>query len=538
MLDLAAHLHQRNAQLVAQKQLHEQVWKDCYDLTQPARAHGLLSEIISATDAQQRKAVILDSTPGDAVKVGAASIQGGMIPANAQWFGLDVGQETDAERAFIDATAKFLWENIHASNFDAEAFDAMTDVMIAGWPVLYCDERDEGGFYFETWPIGQCAIGSSRSGSLIDTVYRTYEYTVSQCVAEFGEANVSQTVRDKYAASKFDDKVKLLHAIEPRQMRLVGSQRAKDLPVASYHMECDTRHILRESGYHEFPCMVPRWSRLPGSGYATGPMSDALPDARTLNELVKWSLMGAETVIAPMLKVVDDGVINARNIKVGPRKILPCADINNIEALNTGSKVEFAEVKAERLQASIRKILLADQLPPADGPVKTAYEWSVRVETMRKMLGPMFGRFQSEFLQPLIERCFGIAWRANARSGYRLLGRPPESLLGRAFTVRYLSPLARAQRLEEVAAMDRFEVALVQEAQIDPTVVDVYDLDAAARERSVLLGVPQKLLRDAKALKQLRDARLKAQQQAQQQAVAEQGQLDMQGAMAQRMAAA
>lgn len=536
MQAVVEHVKQRLPQLRSLRTFHEQVWKDCFDLTHPARGHGLMSEVISATDAQQRKAQIFDSTPGDACKVGSASVMGGMVPSNARWFDLDVGQESEEEKRFLEDMARFMWENIHASNFDAEAMDALLDLMVAGWCVLYCDELDEGGLYFETWPLGQCYVGSSRNAGLVDTIYRVWEFSVSQVVAEYGIERVSEATRQKYHAKKFDDKVQLVHAIEPRAMYAVGARLAKNLPVASLHVEVQANHVLRESGYHEFPCMVPRWARLPGSAYALGPMSDALPDARTLNEVVRWGLMGAENAIAPMLKVTDDGVINPRNIRMGPRKILVCADPDNIQPLNTGAKVEFAEIKAERLQASVRKILMADQMPPADGPVKTAYEWAVRVEMLRKILGPMFGRLQSEWLQPLIVRVFGIVWRANERSGWALVGRPPASLANRSFSVRYLSPLARAQRIEDVNAMDRFEQALAVEAQIDPTVLDIYDLDEAARTRGQLLGVPATLIRDSKAVTALRERRKQAEQAAQAQAVQQQGQLEMQGAIAQRVA--
>jgi hypothetical protein len=193
---------------------------------------------------------------------------------------------------------------------------------------------------------------------------------------------------------------------------------------------------------------------------------------------------------------------------------------------------------SEKLQASVRKILLADQLPPQDGPVKTAYEWSVRVQALRAMLGPMFGRFQAEFLQPLIERAFGIVWRANESSGYKLVGRPPASLLNRSFTIRYLSPLARAQKLGSVDAMDRYEADLALTSQYDPSVLDVYDMEAAKREKGLLLGVPQKFVRDARTTQAVRDAKNAAAQKQQQTAVQQQGQVAMQDAMAQRAATA
>lgn len=528
----------RNADLTGAKQLHTQVWRDCAAYTFPVRADGLDSPIITAGDAQQRKAMIYDSSAGDACKVGAATIMGAMVPASAQWFGLDIGEASEEEQRFLDDFAKFMWQNLHSSNFNAEALDGLIDVMWAGWFVLYEDEDKDGGYYFELWPLGQCKIASSRSGSVVDTVYREWEWSISQVVAEYGIGTVSERVRDAYNAGKFDDKVRLLHAIEPRELYVVGSQVARQLPFGACHYETQDMHLLRESGYHEFPCMVPRWSRLPGSAYATGPMADALPDVRTLNEVVRFTLLGAEIVIAPPLIVEDDGVVNAKNIRMGPRAIIVANSVDSIKPLITGAKVDVGLLTADRLQSAVRKILLADQLPPMDGPVRTAYEWSVRVDQMRRILGPMFARFETEFLQSLIERTFGITWRANERNGWRLLGQPPESLLGRSWSVRYLSPMARAQRLDEVMAMDRYEQTLFQEAAVDPSVLDIYDLDVAARERATLLGVPSKLLRSDKDVDQVREDRKQAQAKQQAQQVQADGAVQMQGAMAQRMAKA
>lgn len=535
----AQRIKRRSAQLNALRQPHEQAWSDAFGLTFPERGSNLLTTVLSAQDVQRLKTEIYDDTAGDACRVGAASLMGGLVPASAQWFGLDVGTESQEELAWLDSFAEMIWENIHAANFDAEAFDGMLDLWAAGWFVLYVDEQPGGGYSFELWPLAQCRIGSTRSAQLIDTLYRTYEYTVAQCVGEFGIDAVSDKVREAYHSDKLDETVELLHAIEPRPVHAVDAKLAKNLPFSSVHMEVQAQHILRESGYHEFPCMVPRWSRVPASPYAVGPMSAALATTRTLNEVARLNLIGAETAIAPPMVAEDDGVLNPRAIKMGPRKIIIANSVDSIKPLITGAKVEFGELKAERLQGMIRKILLADQMPPADGPVKTAYEWSVRVETLRKMLGPMFGRFQSEFLQPLVERTFGILWRANQASGWQIAGEPPASLLGRNFVVKYQSPMARSQRLEDVAAMDRYELALGQEAQIfGPQVLDVYDIEAAGRERAQLLGVPARLIRDDRQLLAKRKADGEAQQAAQQQQMAQQGQLEAQSAMAQRMAAA
>lgn len=144
----------------------------------------------------------------------------------------------------------------------------------------------------------------------------------------------------------------------------------------------------------------------------------------------------------------------------------------------------------------------------------TATEVHVRVQLIRQLLGPIYGRLQAEYLQPLIERCFGLAYRAG------VLPEPPESLQGRDYTIRYISPLARAQRLEEVSAIDNYVASAAQLAAVEPTVLDNINFDEAMRLRGEALGVPTAVRRPADEVRQLRQAREAAQREQMQQAQA------------------
>jgi len=155
---------------------------------------------------------------------------------------------------------------------------------------------------------------------------------------------------------------------------------------------------------------------------------------------------------------------------------------------------------------------MADQLQPQDGPAMTATEVHVRVALIRQLLGPVYGRFQAEYLQPLVTRCFGLAFRAGVFS------EPPATLDGANFNVRYISPLARAQKLEDVTAIERLGVNIVQLMQLAPQVADLIDGDEATRVVADALGVPAKVLRDDQDVADLRQAR-QQQAQAQQQAL-------------------
>lgn len=526
----------------AERSTIEPIWRACYLVTTPERAHGLAGEVVDAQSAQQRKADILDNTATDSVRMFASSVHGGMTPANSIWVALDVGDESDEERRWLDHAAEMMWEAIHGSNFDAAGFESLLDSMCAGWFPLYIDEDvDTNKLVFQQWPIGQCYIACSKAGGKADIVYRLYELTAEQAVAEYGDA-VSPKVKED-ALKEPTCKHQFIHAIYPRTAVSPGARMAKNLPIASVHVEVGTKTVLRESGYHEHPVPVPRWRPLPNSPYSTGPVSDALATINELNELLRLEKVALARAAAGVYVAEDDGVLNPRTVRVRGGTVIVANSVESIKELPTGADFNVTFSKANELRAEIRKLLLADQLQPQDGPAMTATEVHVRVALIRQLLGPVYGRFQAEYLAPLIDRVFGLLYR---RGRPELGGRPgpvsiddaPQSLEGEPFRYRYQSPLARAQKLEEVSAIERLVVmAGTLVAQGKPEAMDLIDDEESLRFAGDALGAPSKALRDKKSLQAFRDARAEAQQkeaQAQQAAMAQQTMVDAAG---KRMAA-
>lgn len=504
----------RHRHLLTARLLHEPVWQECANYTFPERGYGLNGSYApTPTENQTNKNRILDDTAADSSRTLASNIVAGTTPANSIWFGMDSGtsaeQENDDASRWLSDAAHTIFVNIHQSNFDAVAYECMIDLMPAGWFVMYVDEKEGGGFQFEQWPIAQCCISASKPGGLVDTIYRSVKYTVEQVVTKYGINKVSDKVRESYQNEKYDDEVQILHAIFPRALHAVDAKMAKNLPFASYHIECNTQHVLRESGYHEFPCVVPRWMLVPGTQYATGPVSQALGSIRTINDVKALELTAMDLAISGMWIAEDDGVLNPRSIKVGPRKIIVANSVDSMKPLTSGADFNVAFTSEERLQASIRKTLMADQLQPQDGPAMTATEVIQRVQLIRQLLGPIYGRLQAEYLTPLIIRCFGIAYRAG------ILGMAPESL--RDYSVKFIGSLARAQRLEEVNAIDQYVAGAIATAQAYPDVLDTIDFDAAQKVRAKALGVPNSVVPSDDAIQAKRDKRQQQAQQAQEQ---------------------
>lgn len=506
----------RFAALQTNASLVRDVWRDCYRNSYPLRGIGLESngEVQGEANAQtaaELQAELYDSTATDAVRIHSSALMSGLTPANSRWFGLDVDGASDAARKWLDAAADALWENIHLSNFDATAFDCMVDMTVAGQFVMFADSNPEGGFRFEQWMLANTYFSATRPGQPVDSVFNEVEMTAEQAVKEYGEDMVPEKIRKCIADNKPDEKFRFVRAVYPRDKKGKGGRFARNLPIASCHVEKESKKVVRESGYHEMPLGVPRWHPLPGTAYAFGPMFDALPDCKTLNQEVKFVLQNADLAIAGMWIAEDDGVLNARTIKIGPRKVVVANSVESMKALQPAGKFDVAALEIDRLQRSIRKVLMADQLTPNnEGPAMTATEISVRVELIRQQLGPVYGRLQSEYLQWLVTRCFGIAYRAG------VFGPAPREIQEKVLSIRYISPISRAQKAVDVAAMDRYENSLALEAQATgrTDILDNYDWDKGARKRAELLGVPLDLIPEEDAIVATREGRQQQQQQA------------------------
>lgn len=525
-------LDKRAREIISARSRHESVWRDCMLHSWPLRAQGFSGEDLDATSGQSRRADLLDSTSTDAGNSLVSALVGGMTPANQQWMSLEVdGLDGPAVR-WLDESALAVWKNIHQANFDAVAPELMTDLVGVGWGALYVSEdSDVGGLTFEWWTANSFYATASKASGILDTFVREYELSAEQCISTFGENMVSDETR-KLAVEKPDDKVKLRWMIYPRRDRKPGAALANNLPIASCTWEVKNKKLVRESGYHEQPVVAPRWSLLPNSMLGVGPIYDALPDIRQLNNLVFSENAAVDLAVSGMWIAEDDGVLNPRTVKVGPRKVIVANSVDSMKPLLTGADFNVTFTKKEQLQTAIRRTLMAEQLQPPSDMKMTATEWLGRVALLRQLLGPRFGRLQAEYLQPLVARAFGLALRAG------VLGPLPDALRGKAATVKYKSPLARAQQLEEVSAIDRFEADLGASSAIKPAVLDLYDWDEAKRHKAALLGVPLKLLLDKGAVDETRDARVEAEKQAQQAAMQQQAATATIDASAQRMARA
>jgi hypothetical protein len=412
---------------------------------------------------------------------------------------------------------------VHTSNYNAQAFEFFTDICIGGMCGLFIDMAPAGGYYFEHWSLTGLYCKETLNNSTIDTVYRTLTMTAQEAANKFGITNLPDTMQKDFADNPTaTTEYEFIHTIRPRMKggKQSSGKLTKQLPWESIYVHKESEQVVMESGFEEFPVVIPRWMKIPDTDYALGPFNTALPDVKTLNKIREMVLMNMEMAIAGTFVAKDDGVLNPNTVEIGPRSLIMAADVDNIKPLTTAGNFNLAQNEITILQDQIRRVMMSDQLAPAGVANETATAVTQRTQMIRMVLAPVYGRLQAEFLDPLLKRCFGLAFRAG------ILGQPPQALeqYGASFLPTYQSPIARAQKMETVNAIDQFNQRMMNMLQVNPSVGDWYDFDASLHIMADLLGVPVALIKDDKAVATIRAQKAQAQQQAAQQQFAAQQQ--------------
>ena len=511
------YIRKRLDKLEADRGTWESHWQEILDYVMPRKAEITFLR----SRGEKRTEVLFDSTAITANNLLAASLQGTLTSPSLPWFSLKL-RDDDANKIrdiqiWLEDTARRMYAVFNESNFNTEVHEMYLDLCSVGTSAIFVEEANEGflqgGLHFNTLHIAEYFIQENSTGR-VDTLYRKYKMTARQAVQEFGEDNVGTKIKEALKA-KPDTQFNFIHAVEPTAdyERATGKAKTK-LLFHSCHVCFEDKMVVRTGGYNEFPYLVPRWSKATGEIFGRSPSYNALPDIKTLNKAVEIGLKAWAKAIDPPLLVTDDGVIG--RVRMTPAGITVVRSDTAIKPLQIGSNWQITDLKENQLRTAIRQAYYSDQLQLQEGPQMTATEVQVRYELMQRLLGPTLGRFQTEFLNPLIERVFGIMMRADA-----LMPRPSE-MEGRNMDIEYVGPLARSQRMEEAIAVERLYQLAMQVVQVDPTVMDVINHEQAIRMRATLLGVPKTVLRGEDEVAEIREQRAAAQQQAQEQAMAQQ----------------
>lgn len=508
----------RQQSLSSQRGVWESHWQDLADYMLPRRAEFTGER----TPGQKRTEKQFDGTPLQAARGLATSLDGMLKSKTTQWFGIKSEDEALGElpevKAWLDDAERRMNSALYnpKARFLQRSAEVDLDLVVFGTGVMFIGESvGAGRLLFRTHHLKDTYIAENSDGD-IDTMFRPFQLTARQAIQKFKTfGNLSPEIHKAAASDKDQDtKFKFLHAVLPAEEY---GERVKQ-PFVSVWIETKIEHQIALAGFKEFPYIVPRWDTSAEEIYGRSPAMMALPDVQTLNQMGKTILRAGHKAVEPPLLIPHDGLKSAARTWPGGNTYFDSSLLQKtggrppIWPLESGANLPLGremqnDVREQVWAAFFRNVL---QLP-VEGPQMTATEILQRREEFMRIIGPTFGRLETDYTGPLIERSFNVMMRAGG------FAPPPQALLGSDVRFEFQSSVARIGKMVEAAALRKtMEDLAPLTTDGDLTMLDNFDRDKIARDVAEANGLPQRWLKSLDEVGQMRQERAQQLEAAQQ----------------------
>jgi hypothetical protein len=419
------------------------LWEDCARFGAPRRM-GAQGE---RTDGDRRVTPQIYNPIGiQCTQTLAAALHGMVMNPATKWLNIRLADdnldEQDAAKHWTSGVSKRIANALGSpfTAFHTNANQLLEDLASLGTAVMYVGQQKTGHLYVRTYPIFECVLAENEYG-FIDTVMRDGMYTTRQMVNIWGGMpGFPSTIRALYDKGKYDEKHKVLNITAPRDDKYRDTRkRTRDnMPIAVCYIFEKEKTLLEETGAEEMPYVAPRWWVASGEINGRSPLMTALPQIKVSNVATKTVMDASEKAVNPPLTVPHEGLVGPVRRKPGGLTYL--RNKTEIGQLPTSSALAYSSEYIQQLDNAIRTTMFVDQVQFTGDFKMTATEVLQRQTERMRLLGPVLGRLETEFLNPFVTRVFGIMARNNQ------FERPPQEIQDADLRIEYQSPLARAQK--------------------------------------------------------------------------------------------
>lgn len=505
------------------KQDYEGLWQDIAKFVNPRR------ELIKDSQrfdkkGQRRGKDGFDGTPSAALGVWRDGMQGFMVAQGLRWFRSEMSDYTlndvDEVRAFLQEYDEAMYASYNRSNFYSILNEWFSDAGSIGTAPLYTEENISNGNTVHT-PIHPREIFIAENMyQEVDVLFRKFQLTARQAIRQFDKDKLSSDIVSN--AKDHPEKMhEFVHAVFPNNELLADSLLSTNKRFKSVYLQrsgiqgkADDGKIVKEGGYDIFPYAVWRFRKNSDEIYGYSPAADAMIEIYSLNQIGKTMLKAAHLSVSSPWNVPEHMRGNVRiepdgfNYFDDPTKILM--------PVRTEVKFPIGIDREERLQRLVEEKYRVEFFRAFIGSKreKTATE-ILRIQgEQAQLMGPQVDRLVNEGLN----KNFNIVASIEERAGR--LPQPPQILIDRVLgererggqktkiNIRFTGPLAQAQRrlfkLQPIKnGLNELGVASVLFPNITDIVKEV-DLGEEILDSS---DFPQRLMRSAAEVREIRDAR-------------------------------
>lgn len=460
-------------------------------------------------DGQKRTEYMFDATAALAAQKAVAAITAFCWPSNQKYQRLTTTDpalnKVGRVKAYLDEVTDILFKVRYSprSAFEAQMGQAGLQHFVFGTGLVYIEDNPRlHALSYRALHLGQTYITESVDGR-VDTVYRTWKTTLRQ-VEQRWPGKLPEKHAQRLRAGFVDDSIEVAHAVFPRTDYEPSKLGYLSMPWASCYWLPGDKVFLEEGGYAAWPFGILRYASAPGEVYGRSPAWMALSNIKVLNAQKESILKAAQKVIDPPLLAYDDGAPINQTPGAVTYGTLDAQGNQLVKPLVTGGRVDIGMEMMDKEREIIASAFMLDVFRVlVENPQMTATQTLELLNERAIHMAPIGGRIESEGLGPMTEREIQLLAHAN-----QLPEMPPELVEAQGeYRIEYTSPMRNAMRASESIAISRTFEQIAPMAQIDPSVLDAFDIHEAARQIADINGVPAKIVRDEKAMKAIKEQR-------------------------------
>lgn len=496
-------IFKRRTSLHTERKRYEGDWRELSDFVLGARGRFLPGDGDRQDESSNRRNERLyNEVAKQSANILAAGMMAGITSPARPWFKLATPDpdmsEYEPVKIWLDICERILLSIFARSNFYNSMQNIYIELGTFGTGCVGMYENFDNVMRFEPYTIGSFSLAQNGERG-VDTMYREYRYTVGETVKQFGIKNVSNSVKNLWESGDYEEKLNIIHAIEPNSDRQYDSPLASDMAYRSVYYEeaCDEDKALKISGFEDRPFCAPRWSAIADDTYSTSyPGIDSLASNKSLQIEELDKMIAIEKMHNPPLAadssirdqgtdLIAGGITYFPNMtQQGKPGIGSIYDVNfPVRDLNDSIKE-----KEQRIQRFFYADLFL-MITEMDRNQITATEIAERKEEKLLVLGPVLERLNNELFDPTIDRVFSVAQRAG------ILPPPPEELADVDLEVEYISVLAQAQKAVSTASIESTVAFASNLSAIWPEARHKVDAMQAVDEYAKAKGASPKILR-------------------------------------------
>ena len=503
------------------------LWEEIAEVLSPERI-GFTN---STKNISRRTDKIFDTQPITA-KRGLVNALGSMLrpksSAPGKWFDIvpDDPKLLDqrAVKEWIEFAEDRLWKALYnpKAKFIESTGEVDDDLVTFGTGAGFLGtSKDQSGLLFRSFHLNSVYIETDADNDPA-TVYIIENLSAVQAAEKWGKENLGNKTlealdNESDAGSK---KFPFYWCVSARHQRDPRIPTNKNMPIASIVVDVESEHIVVEEGFEDFPFFLPRWDTRSGEVYGRGPGVLALPDVQTLNQMGKTMLRGLHRAVDPPWLLPADSFVNAPQLRPGGVSYYDAKAVRNLgmsdpfRQMDSRSNIPWGLNAQAAGREQIQALFYRNVLNlPVSAPQMTATEVIQRREEFVREIGAVFGRLESDYTGPIVERAFNMMLR---RGSFGDSSTIPEEIQNGGIEFRFASPIEKAKRqIEEATVMQGVDKVLAI-GQIQPAIMDRFNWDEIGKFLADSNDFPQHLTLDDKEVEALGQQKAAAEQQAQQ----------------------